>query len=147
MAEKQDYLQPELFTQSLDGSQYKAQHSKDSFFRRIRGYEKTMLLLMGLILASIVAYSLGVEKGKQFILTDNNSKILDSYTIQVAGFKSREPALRQAQILAKKGLAPLAFAKGNLIILCVGKFPNQESAQPLLIVLQKTYAGCRIRRL
>ncbi len=147
MAEKQDYIQSELFTQSLDGTQYKPQHPKDSFFRRMRGSEKTLLLLMAVVLVSIVSFSLGVEQGKQVVLIENESKVSDIYTIQVVGFKSRAPALREAQVLAKKGLAPLAFTKGDSIVLCVGKFSNQESAQPLLVILQKTYAGCRIRRL
>jgi hypothetical protein len=148
MAEKQDYLQSELFTQGLDRGQYKPQVPKNQFFLRIRGYEKVMLSIMGLILVSIVSFSVGVEKGKRVALSNSNSSMEQySYTIQVAAFKSRELALRQAQILAKNGLSPIAFAKGNYIILCVGKFSNQDSAQPLLTVLQKTYAGCRIRRL
>ena len=147
MAEKQDYSQSELFTQGLDGGQYKPQIPKNPFFLRIRGYEKVMLLIMSLILVSIVSFSVGVEKGKLATLAKNSNTTDQCYTIQVAAFKSRELALRQAQLLAKKGLAPIAFAKGDYIILCVGKFSNQESAQPLLTVLQRTYAGCRIRRL
>jgi hypothetical protein len=148
MVEKQDYSQSELFAQGSNSGQYQPQVPKNPFFLRIRGYEKVMLLIMGLILVSIVSFSLGVEKGKRVALAKNNSSIGQySYTIQVAAFKSKELALRQAQVLAKNGLTPLAFAKDNTIILCVGKFSNQESAQPLLTVLQRTYAGCRIRRL
>jgi cell division protein FtsN len=102
---------------------------------------------MGLVLLSIISFSLGVEKGKQVALISNKNIDPASYTIQVGAFKNRALALRQAQVLARKGLAPLAFAKGSYIILCVGKFSNQESAQPLLTQLQRTYAGCRIRRL
>ena len=147
MTEKQDYSQSELFTQELDSGQYKPRIPNNPFFMRIRGYEKAMLLVMGLVLISIISFSLGVEKGKQIAFISNSKSEPASYTIQVAAFKNRGLALRQAQLLAIKGLAPLAFAKGNSIILCVGKFSNQESAQPLLIQLQKTYAGCRIRRL
>jgi len=147
MAEKQDHPQAELFTQELNSGQYKPHLPKNPFSLRIRGYEKAMLLVMGVVLISIISFSLGVEKGKRVILADNNSSTGSSYTIQVAAFKNRELALREAGLLTKKGLDPVAFAKGNYIILCVGKFSNQESAQPLLAVLQKTYAGCRIRRL
>lgn len=147
MAEKQDYSQNELFTQELDSGQYKPRLRSNPFFTRIRGYEKALLLIMGLVLLSIISFSLGVEKGRQVALISNKNIEPASYTIQVGAFKNRALALRQAQVLARKGLAPLAFAKGSYIILCVGKFSNQESAQPLLTQLQRTYAGCRIRRL
>jgi len=147
MAEKQDYSQSELFTQELDSGHYKPRSSLSPFFTRIRGYEKVLLLIMGLVLLSVISFSLGVEKGRRVALIASKNVEPESFTIQVAAFKNRTLALRQAQLLAKKGLAPLVFAKGSYIILCVGKFSNQESAQPLLIQLQRTYAGCRIRRL
>lgn len=144
---KQENLQPELFTQSSDNGQYQLRAHRNPFIFRIRGYEKAVLLIMALVLACIVSFSIGVERGKQSGLAKNSGFLQDSYTIQVAAFKNRGLALKEAQLLAKKGLAPLVFAKGNYIILCVGKFSNQESARPLLDTLQKTYAGCRIRRL
>lgn len=106
-----------------------------------------MLLIMGLVLASILSFSWGVEKGKRVAQIKNDIIEQSGYTIQVATFKSKQLALREVQLLLKEGLTPLVFAKGGYIILCVGKFSNQESAQPLLIQMQRTYAGCRIRRL
>lgn len=147
MSEKHDSAQPELFTQNLSDGHYKPQIPKDPFFLRIRGYEKVILLVMGLILVGIISFSIGVENGKRVILTENNGVGADSYTIQVAAFKNKGLALRYAQLLSKEGLFPMVFAQGKYIILCVGKFSNQESAQPLLTQLQRTYAGCRIRRL
>ncbi|MFA7294643.1 MAG: SPOR domain-containing protein [Candidatus Omnitrophota bacterium] len=147
MAEKQDYSQSELFTQELDNGQFKPRLRSNPFFTRFRGYEKALLLIMGLVLLSIISFSLGVEKGRHSVLVSNKSIEQVKYTIQIGAFKNRNLALRQAQVLAKKGLAPLVFVKGSYIILCVGKFSNQESAQPLLSQLQRTYAGCRIRRL
>lgn len=147
MAEKQDYSQSELFTQSLDNGHYKPHIPKNPFFLRIRGYEKVMLLIMGLVLVSVISFSAGVENGRRIAFAKNSSWNQNVYTIQVASFKNKELALANAQLLKKDGLAPMAFAKGNYIILCVGKFSNQESGQPLLIQLQRTYAGCRIRRL
>jgi SPOR domain len=142
-----DNPQGELFTQSLDNGQFKGRKAGVSFFTRIRGYEKAMLLIMFLVLASIVSFSLGVEKGKRAAFSPAGRNGLSGYTIQVAVFKNRESAAREVLLLAKKGFTPLAFTKEDYIILCVGKFSNQESAQPLLSQLQRTYAGCRIRRL
>jgi hypothetical protein len=147
MAEKQDYSQSELFSSDDHSGQYKLRVSKNSFFLRIRGYEKVMLLIMGVVLISIISFSLGVENGKRVGWVKNNTVDRTGYTIQVATFKNRQLALLEAQALLKEGLAPMVFAKEGYIILCVGKFSNQESAQPLLIQLQRTYAGCRIRRL
>jgi hypothetical protein len=150
MAEKQDYSQTELFSADDSGGQYKPYVPKNNFFLRIRGYEKVMLLVMGFALTSIIAFSLGVEKGRRSGLAENNISNTSGsrgFTIQVATFKNKQLALREVQLLLKEGLTPMAFAKGGNIVLCVGKFSNQESAQPLLIQLQRTYAGCRIRRL
>jgi len=147
MAENQDYSQGELFSPPLEKGRFKGHIARSSFFTRIRGYEKTLLLIMLLVLISIVSFSLGVEKGKRIAFSPETTGSLSGYTIQVAAFRSRELAGREALILAKKGFSPLAFANGDYVILCVGRFPNQKSAQPLLNQLQRTYASCRIRRL
>ena len=147
MAQKQDYIQPELFTQVQDSQQYKPQIPRNPFFLRIRNYEKVLILIMGFVLLSIISFSIGVEKGRHLARVGNDSLSPDVYTIQVESFKNRGLALRQAQNLTKNGFSPIAFTKGSHIILCVGKFSNQERAQFLLNQLQKTYANCRIRRL
>jgi hypothetical protein len=147
MADKQDYTQSELFTQASDSGHYKPTTRRNSFFLRIRGYEKAMLIMMGLVLISIISFSAGVENGKRNAFIGNTIVEKNGYTIQVASFQNKELALRHALMLKKSGLAPMVFVKGNYIILCVGKFSNQESGQPLLLQLQKTYAGSRIRRL
>ncbi len=147
MVDKQDYLQNELFSTTGNGGQYKPQRSRWTLFMRIRGYEKVMLLIMGLVLLSVVSFSLGVERGKRVAGIENNNIDQAGYTIQVATFRNRQLALQEARLLLNEGLTPMVFAKGNNIILCVGKFSNQDSAQPLLMQMQRTYAGCRIRRL
>jgi len=146
MPQKSDYTQPELFTQSEDSGHYKPKLPKNPFFLRFRNYEKALLLIMGLVLLSIISFSIGVENGRRIANVENSAN-QDTYTIQVETFKNRQLAFRKAQKLMEEGFSPMAFAKGSYIILCVGKFSNQESAQPLLIKLQRAYANCRIRRL
>jgi len=70
-----------------------------------------------------------------------------NYTIQLASYKTRTSAQREAEVLKKKGFMPIVLAKGNYIVLCVGKFSNKEKALTLLASLQARYKGCYIRRL
>ncbi len=146
MPQKQDYLQSELFSQE-EGQNFKIAVARKPFLFRIRGHEKALLLVMGFVLTAIVAFSLGVEKGKNIPLFNGKLAGLNSYTIQVAAFQNKNLALKHAQFLTGNNLSPLIFTKGRFIILCVGKFYNEESAQPLMLQLQKNYPNCRIRRL
>lgn len=148
MPEKPDYSQLELFSQDAGNAQYNPKTGREmSFFSRMRGYERKMLLIMALALTGIVSYSLGVKDGRQALISATGMMPAGGYTIQVAAFKDRQAALAGYRMLKKSGYFPEAFIKGEQIILCVGKFTSLESAQSFLVQLQKTYAGCRIRRL
>jgi len=144
MLQRQQYQQTELFTPA-ESQNFRVPAGKP-FLLRIRGYEKALLFVMVFVLTGIVSYSVGVEKGKSVPLI-NKGYGQRAYTIQVASFKNKELALQHAESLTSRSLSPLIFSKGNYIILCVGKFFDEESAQPLLLQLQKTYTGSRIRRL
>ncbi|MHB8154990.1 MAG: hypothetical protein ACYDFR_02925, partial [Candidatus Omnitrophota bacterium] len=117
MVEKQDYPQSELFSSPDNSGPYKGQFPKNQFFLRMRGYEKVMLLIMGLVLTSIIFFSLGVERGKRIVVSKNNSTDQLGFTIQVATFKNKQLALREVQLLLQEGLTPMAFAKGGYIVL------------------------------
>jgi len=69
------------------------------------------------------------------------------FTIQVASYKGRNSAQREAESLKKKGLLATVLPKSGYNILCVGSFNNKESAQTLFSQLKKQYPDCRIRRL
>ena len=69
------------------------------------------------------------------------------YTIQVASFKASSYARKEAEQLNKKGFKAFTVNKGKYVILCIGNFPNKETAQPLLSELSKYYKSCYIRRL
>lgn len=70
-----------------------------------------------------------------------------AFTIQLASYKTKTYAEKEAQVLKKRGLSPIVLTKGNYTVLCVGIFSNKEKAQSLLSQLEKRYTGCRIRRL
>ncbi len=148
MHEERDSSQLELFSQSDNGQELKPHQPRISFFNRIRGYEKALLVIMAFTLSGILCFSLGVERGRRSNLTViGSTDKYAGYTIQLAAFRGKGEALKEMFLLKKQGFSPQAFKKGDYIVLCVGKFSNLESAQPLLEQLQRTYAGCHIRRL
>ncbi len=79
----------------------------------------------------------------------NDQKAGKNYTIQVASYKVKTYAQKEADILKNKGLSPLFLNKGNYVVLCVGNFVSRSAAESLLTELkkQKRYSGCLIRRL
>lgn len=71
-----------------------------------------------------------------------------SYTIQLASYKTRSYAEREAGRLKKKGYTPLILTKGDYIILCVGRFSSRAAAERVLKNQFSTrYQGCFARRL
>lgn len=185
--ERPDNTQLELFSKTGEPVQLKRQNA-GPFFKRFRGYEKTILLVLGMAVLSIISFSLGVEKGKTLRANldvpslrqdlTTNSAVQEStpvtqkapaaiirqqlplpqpqtaqgllekgFTIQLASYKSKSSAQREAQELRKKGLSPLILPKGNWIILCVGNFSEKKDAQTLLLQLKKRYKDCTLRRL
>ncbi|HOW36013.1 MAG TPA: SPOR domain-containing protein [Candidatus Omnitrophota bacterium] len=70
-----------------------------------------------------------------------------AYTIQVASFKSKDYAQKEAGALKKNGYNSLIIPKKNHLIVCVGKFSGKDQAQVVLTQLKKKYKDCMIRRL
>jgi septal ring-binding cell division protein DamX len=176
----QELSQLELFSQS-------GEHSKprvgigSHFLRRIWAYEKAILMTMGFVVTAAVAFSLGIERGKNLasriqpaIRADRSRYIPvqaqeqplaerkpatvsprkdkdivnpQNYTIQLASYKSRASAQKEAQELKKRGLQALIVSKGKYAVLCVGSFTDKENAKALQSDLEKQYHGCFIRRI
>lgn len=75
-------------------------------------------------------------------------KVVDKfYTIQVASFKKRAMAQKEAMQLQDKGYDIMVVPKGQYSIVCVGKFPVEEEAKVVSQELKKKYKDCLIRRL
>ena len=169
--ERQTNPQLELFSQSNEAGNFNT-GARNPIMERIWSYEKTILILLAILITGIVAFSVGVEKGKRTVLNDRQPKVLaqvapqntapkaapavkkeevivkqGAYTIQVATFKTRANAQSEAEVLKKKGFSPALFTRGGYIVLCVGNFPNKETAQPLVKELSKRYGSCQVRRL
>jgi len=180
--ERQNNSQLELFSESAPEKGSQTRSASDyNFLKRIKGYEKVILLTIAILITGIISFSFGVERGKRIVLSANKSvesakvesvsiplapepapvmvkkEILfeqtpvlassGSFTIQVASFKNKGSALKEVEVLKKKGMTTQLIKKGQYTILCVGNFPNKETAQPLLSELRKRYNRCYIRRL
>lgn len=165
--ENQNSLQFELFSQTKDFSDLKAKKPNNSFLARLWNYEKTILVIISLVVTSIISFSLGVEKGKRLSLalttqqpppsdnlapkiqnpSDSEPPQKQGYIIQLASYKTRIHAQKEIELLKKRGLSPLVLSKGNYTVLYVGNLPNKETAQSLLAELKQRYRDCYIRRL
>jgi len=182
MAYKQGNHQLELFSEAKDSSGIKSRAANNLFLAYIWNYEKTILIIISIVITGIISFSLGVERGKKISLSNNNSRFdvalkiqhttpkpvypvrtentpdatketkiikeyIQVYTIQLASYKTKVFADKEAEALKKKGLLPLVLSKGGYMVLCVGNFDDKKSAQPLLSELKRRYQGCYIRRL
>ncbi len=168
--------QLELFSDPQEDPKTAANRAqRNSFVARIWGYEKTVLIIILLLVTGIVSFSLGVEKSRRTLV--NQPAVINSepvtveapkkvesltppvdvkpvsirqegkYTIQVASFRAGSYAKKEAEQLNKKGFKAFTLNKGKYVILCVGNFPNRETAEPLLSELSKFYKSSYIRRL
>ncbi|MBM3246815.1 MAG: SPOR domain-containing protein [Candidatus Omnitrophica bacterium] len=169
--EKEQDSQLELFSQGENEyGQAKAVRPDPSFLAHIWGYEKIILIIIGLVITGVIAFSLGIEKGKRLVRTQINAvpKIQvqpkienqeatqpvapaessqNAYTIQLASYQSKAAAQKEAEGLKRKGLAAVILPKGKYTVVCVGSFNDKERARPLLTELKKRYQDCFIRRL
>lgn len=111
--ESQSDIQLELFSQTKDYTDLKPQKVSNSFLAYIWNYEKTILLIISLIITGIVSFSLGVEKGKRLSLlknsrldmalkTEPSDKSMPKKQDQVSTIKKEEP-VKEPEPLVKQG--------------------------------------------
>lgn len=190
-------LQLELFSEANNSQQNYQQKTNNPVLSAIWNYEKAILMIIAMAVIGIIAFSLGVEKGKKLSGSvveetqainhavvvplksvplpaikskesvpqepDTQSLIVKtptplkmnvlalqrngSFTIQLASYKTKTNAQKEKTTLTKKGFSPMLIADKNYTVICVGNFPNKETAKAMLSELKKTYPGCYIRRL
>ena len=164
--EKQNNSQFELFLGTGVSARLSGYKADKTFLAYIRYYEKTLLVIIGIVITGIISFSLGVERGKGLSMSSSipigqvqqikareetvkepETPEKDDYIIQLASYKTKTYAKREAELLKKNGLSPLILNKGNYTVLYVGNFPSRKTAQSLLSELKKRYKDCYIRRL
>ncbi len=168
--ERDNYHQLDFFPERGNYSKGLIQ-KKPPFFNYIRTYENILLALIGFVVTGIIAFSLGVEKGKvlssggllvlksgpqlavekeNIIKSESSNRYkLDSYTIQIASYLDKTSAQREFERLRNKGLFPILLSKGKYTVVCVGNFPDKGKALASLLEIkkQKRYQDSFIRRL
>jgi len=74
-------------------------------------------------------------------------RITGKYTVQLASYKSKEQALKEAQTLQKRGFAPAVIYLRPYYVLCSGSFQESRTAELWRLKLKKQYRDCYVRRL
>ncbi|MCU0665876.1 MAG: SPOR domain-containing protein [Candidatus Omnitrophica bacterium] len=156
---KESNQQLELFSQSSppqDNSGTMAMR----FLSFAAGYEKAIVFIISLIVTGVVCFSFGIEQGKKRIpleegitqaslaarsSTDQASSGV--YIIQVASFKDKTFAKKEADFLSRKGYPASLWSSSGKFVLCVGNFKSEEKARAVLSKLIKVYNDSFIRRL
>lgn len=88
------------------------------------------------------------QKGAEAEKSVDKTPSLDTiHTIQVASFKQKERADREAETLIQKKLDAFVAKKGSYYIVCVGKYSESSQASGMLKTMRKTYKDCLIRSL
>ncbi len=170
---KTDTYQLEMFTDSrsaqgsISGGKNPLHLKNSLIFKKMQESQKFIFLIIINILISVIAFSLGVEKGKNnsasmpqtvFAIQKNNInsvkeenpiilKPAEKYTIQVASILKTANASREIGNLKSKGLSAYSAIKGKYTVIYVGTFPAKTDAEIYLKKIKPSYPDCQIRRL
>jgi hypothetical protein len=88
------------------------------------------------------------ETAKVFLAKKLEDKLASSkYTVQVASFKTKTYAQKEANRLEKRGIKSIIMPIGKYIIVCVGSFSQRQEAKTTLNKMRETYRDCFIREL
>jgi len=134
----QDYQQLELFSQTENQNQKKTQISH-LFLKFIWAWEKTILIIIGLIITGIISFSLGVEKGKRITRLGTDSRLdialkrQKPQALLATAAAKQISSVPQAQPITKE--EPQDYLAKYTIQ--VASFSNKTSAQREVEVLKK----------
>lgn len=138
--------------------------------------EKIIFLTIGLILVVILAFSLGVERGKRIkekiavdLEQDEETAQLQKielepvtakkietippspkkeglFTVQVVSYKQKELAAKEMEILKRKYSDAFIIQNGQYYEICVGNFSSRQDAKQVVNDLNKRYKDCFIKK-
>ena len=136
--------QLEMFSKTAAYEQQEG--SRGSFFSYVRAYEKTILLIIVIIVSGIVSFSFGVEKGKKITVSQANPRF-DTAAIQLktqpvmAALPANEltPAQKQSAVVAaaRKTGAPRTEESGGAYTIQLASYSSRSNALKELTTLKK----------
>jgi len=121
--EKIAYSQLELFSQTKEPGQAKTNFSS-SFISFIWNYEKTILLIIAFIITGIVAFALGMDRGRRVAKIPT----ADSKQLAVKPQVKLPLSAGQKEIIENKVLAPIQGGAGSYTIQ-IASYQNNTYAQ------------------
>lgn len=134
--------------------------------------ERLIFVTIGLILAMVVIFALGVEKGRSLRLNAVAAKKITGspamtqrlvvkqpivkkavtgpavnkpFMVVIAALLNKENAQAQVAALRSKGFDAYCYQSDKYFLICVGTFPNKESAQATLNSVKRIYKEAYIR--
>lgn len=72
--QEKSFDQLELFSKASSGNQATTGSSR-AFVSHISKYERVILIIIGFVITGIISFSLGVEKGKSFVMLKNDAQL------------------------------------------------------------------------
>lgn len=128
-------VQLELFSRAKDAGEIKNRSSDISFLEHIWHYEKTILIIIGMVITSIISFSLGVEKGKRVsLLRTNFQPTIENKTRDAVIPKEQLERIPVKKEEGIKGPAPLE--KQNYVIQ-LASYKTKLHAQKEVELLKK----------
>jgi len=132
MLERADNPQLELFSQSKDLSDGINSRFNNQFLTRIRKYEKTVLIIIGVIITGIASFSFGVEKGKKL------SGLKNSLPIATQSQESQKTIIKKEVTVSQPILVPAAACvEKQYYVIQVASFRIKALAQKEMELLKK----------
>jgi len=96
--EHDNSYQLELFASGAKPGALRPRSEGKAFLARFRAHDKAILMIIGMVAASIISFSLGVEKGKQMAMRKSNASFDVALNAQQPAVKQLQaPVLKQAQ--------------------------------------------------
>lgn len=167
--EKDSHSQLELFSDGSDARPHAALRVDNPFVNFIRACEKKAWAAVAFIVVGVVAFSVGVERGRRVVASKpavkvspkvrtvapakaekaasaKTTSVKGKFMIQLGTFTQREYAEQEVKDLKKKGFPAVMVKDGKHTLVCVGTFENKETAQTYAKRFKGVYKSCLIRR-
>ncbi len=116
-------------------------------------YENLALFFIALIMAVVIFFSLGVEKGRGMAVKSLRPALTAGlaenrpYTIQIMAVKTPEEAEREAAHLNGAGYKAFVARSNEWYHICAGRYADTTEINKDLAAIRQKYPNCYVRKL